>query len=511
MARGVFARKGHQVSKNTSPNLAALLQQGLAFHQQGRLADAQACYAQVLARDAVNPDAWHLLGVVLGAQGNHDAGIRHLLEAIRLQPAFAAAHKHLGYAYYNLGNAQMALGDYAAALAAYQAGLARQPEDGEMLLALAKAHHRHGHAAEALAVLARVLALAPLWADAHNTLGAVREQNGEMAAARAAYRQAVALAPDLTDAQLNLGTAELCLGNFAAGWHGYAYRPQHGGGPDPLACARRALTPGALAGKTVLLYAEQGLGDTLQFARYAPLLAAAGATVGLVVQPPLKTLLAASLPGVSVFTLEDAVPAAAEHLPLLSLPLVFGTTLASIPSPVPYVLPDRATVARWAARLPRPTAGAPRIGVAWSGNPRHENDARRSIPLALFATLMTCIAGVFCGLQTEIGPADRACLASLPNFVDLAPEIGDFVDTAAIIENLDLVITVDTSIAHLAGTLGKPVWLLLPFVPDWRWLLEREDSPWYPGMRLVRQRTAGDWPEVLRRVALALRRDYATG
>jgi tetratricopeptide (TPR) repeat protein len=548
-------------------SVAVLLQEGLACHQQGRFDQAQACYAQVLQAQPDNADAWHLLGVLLGALGQSAQGIEHLQRAIRLRPEFAAAHNHLGNAlragaqwdaaitayrralavrpeypvalnnlacafkatdqlpealaalrravsldpacadaHYNLGNVYIALGDYQAALSAYQAALALRPNDVEILLALAKAWHHLEQSAPALAVLAQVLSLAPSCADAYNTLGAVHEQCGEIVAARDAYQQAVDLEPGRVDAQLSLGAAELRLGHFSAGWRGYAFRPAQSGVPDPLALTRHQVQPGALAGRSALLYAEQGLGDTLQFARFAPLLVDAGVTVGLVVQPPLKALLAASLPTMRVFAQGQALPAADAHWPLMSLPLVLDTTLASIPVPVPYVQAPEGAVRRWARRLPPSNARTLRIGVAWSGNPKHENDRRRSIPLTLFSTLMAGVDALFCVLQTEIRSADRAIVPSLGNLIDLSAEIDDYVDTAAIVANLDLIVTVDTSVAHLAGAMGKAVWVLLPYVPDWRWLLGRQDSPWYPSMRLFRQRTRGDWAEVLQRVAVALQR-----
>lgn len=555
------------MSGNPSFAVEALLKKGLGFHQQGRLEEAKACYAQVLQWQADNADAWHLLGVLIGVLGQAGEGIEHIQRAIRLRPDFAAAHNNLGNAYRacqqwdaaimayrcalaarpdypaalnnlgcalkvqqqlsqavaslrraveldpgyadaycNLGNAYVALGEIEAALAAYHAGLARRPDDAEMLLALGQCYNRQGQVERALAVMTQVLALAPQCADAYYTLGDLRYKLGEVGAARDAFHRAVNLAPHLADAQLNLGLTELCLGNFLAGWRGYAYRPQGNGVPNPLAFAARAVAPDGLAGKFVLLHSEEGLGDTLQFARYAPLLVDAGATVGLVVQPPLKSLLAGSLPTVSVFSKGEPLPTADEHCPLLSLPLVFGTKLESIPTATPYVHAPQAAMSRWANCLGLASAAAPRVGVAWSGNPKHENDLRRSIPLVLFSTLMEGFDGQFFCLQTEVRVSDRAIMPTLNNLLDLSGEIGDFADTASIMSNMDLIVTVDTSIAHLAGAMGKPVWVLLPFVPDWRWLLDREDSPWYPTMRLFRQSTPGGWADVLQRVSEALHR-----
>jgi tetratricopeptide (TPR) repeat protein len=549
------------MSNKNAPKVIGLLQQGLVFHQQGNLPEAQKRYARALKYDAVNPDAWHLLGVLLGARGQAADGIEHLQRAISLRPDFAVAYNNLGNAYracrqsneaisayrkallirpdyaaalnnlgcilkapdqlaeavavlrrvvaldpdyaeafYNLANVYVATGALTEATTAYRRGLALKPDDVEMLLGLAKCLHRQGQKAEAIVVVKQSLVVAPDCADAYNTLGAFQDIEEQ----RATFQKAVDLAPNSAEAHLNLGAVELCLGDFDAGWQNYAYRPPQQGVPDPLAFAQRQVSLPALEGKSVCLYAEQGLGDTLQFSRYALMLAESGSVVSLVVQAPLKPLLEECLPKVRVFAKGEPLPAADEHCPLMSLPLVFGTTLSSIPGPGAYwaAPPDR--VLRWANYLPPADTGKLRIGVAWSGNPLHENDQLRSIPLALFSVLMTRVEAHFFGLQTELRATDKALIPTLANLIDLSCEISDCADTASIMAGLDLIITVDTSVAHLAGAMGKPVWVLLPFAQDWRWLLDRNDSPWYPTMRLFRQTTTCDWLVVLESVIEAL-------
>jgi len=284
----------------------------------------------------------------------------------------------------------------------------------------------------------------------------------------------------------------LSLGDFAAGWPAYEARWQVGW----LATQRRSFAAPrwrgseALAGKTILLHAEQGLGDTLQFVRYAPLLAARGADVVLEVQAPLVRLLS-GLRGVAAVVARQApLPRYDFHCPLLSLPLACGTTLQTIPAEVPYVAPADADVAVWRARLPQ---GRPRIGLAWSGERSHDNDFNRSMRLATLLPLLDLPDVAFVSLQHEVRAEDAALLHGRSDVVQIGPSFQDFADTAAAIAALDAVIAVDTAVAHLAGAMNAPLFLLLPFAADFRWLRERTDSPWYPSARLYRQPRFGEW------------------
>jgi hypothetical protein len=292
----------------------------------------------------------------------------------------------------------------------------------------------------------------------------------------------------------------LLTGNFERGWAEKEYRRKR---PDlfrqdfsqPL-----WLGDAPLEGKTILLHSEQGFGDTIQFCRYVPMVAAAaGARVIFDVEPPLERLMCSSLSDVSEIIFRgDPLPAFDMHCPLLSLPLAFGTRLETIPAASPYLRapagPDREPVFG--------PKGRPRIGVAWSGNPGHGDDHNRSIALEVMLPLFDFDA-TFVSLQKRVRDTDKAALERSP-VVDIMRSLLDFSDTAELISELDLVITVDTSIAHLAGALGKPVWILLPFIPDWRWLLDREDSPWYPTARLFRQSESSEWRGVIMRVRQAM-------
>jgi hypothetical protein len=313
------------------------------------------------------------------------------------------------------------------------------------------------------------------------------------------------LRPEDARTRFNMALLLLRGGDFAAGWRDYECRWETGvPTPSPHAAERPLWCGEAVAeGTAVLLHAEQGFGDTLQLVCYAPLLAARGAAVLLEVQPALKPLLA-GVPGVAgVFARGEALPAFAFHCPMMSLPFAFATRIETIPRPLPLVAPaDR--LAAWASL--GEADGALRVGVAWSGNPEQPNDRGRSMTLALFRRILDVPRCRFHLLQPELRAADEPVFNEVSEVVDFRGRITDFADTAAIISHMDLVITTDTAVAHLAGAMARPVWVLLSYTPDWRWLLGRDDSPWYPTARLFRQERPGDWPGVLARVRAELGR-----
>jgi hypothetical protein len=303
--------------------------------------------------------------------------------------------------------------------------------------------------------------------------------------------------------------ALLFHGDFENGWRSYEWRWKNArrlGIAEPRNFTQPLwLGEEPIAGKRLLLYSEAGLGDTLQFCRYAALCAARGATVLLEVQARLVSLLA-KLEGVSkVIATGDALPAFDYQCPLMSLPLAFKTTLDTIPATPKYLHSDKAKVARWRTLLGE--RSRPRIGLAWSGNPNNTIDLRRSIRLADWVVHLPSEFQYFC-LQNQVREADKATLDSSPFILSFDDDSLDFVNTAALCECMDIVISVDTSLAHLSGALGQRTWVLLPFNPDWRWLLDRNDSPWYPTVKLYRQKAAGDWNEVFARVAADLHREF---
>jgi len=293
------------------------------------------------------------------------------------------------------------------------------------------------------------------------------------------------------------------MGNFEQGWHQYEWRKKR---EEPVA-ARSYPQPlwlgeEDIAGKTLFIYWEQGLGDTIQFCRYAKLAEGRGAKVVVSVQEPLRRLLEGISPTTQIIGQREKPIKFDYHCPLLSMPLAFGTTLETIPSEQRYIWADERLRAQWEARLSAKTK--PRIGVVWSGSTGHTNDHNRSIELAEWRPLLGAEAD-WVSLQKEVRTSDEGILQDIGLTGFFGDDLSDFSDTAALLDLMDLVITVDTSVAHLAGAVGKPVWILLPFNPDWRWLLDRDDSPWYPSARLFRQQRIGDWAGVLDRVRTELR------
>jgi tetratricopeptide (TPR) repeat protein len=441
------------------------LKQALALHQRGAPGDtaaAEATYRDVLAREPDNALAQHFLGVIHYQRGELATALPLLERAVAAQPVEAEFHN-------NLGLALAAADRQADAVAAYRAALSLKPDH----------------------------------AVAWNNLGLALQAQNDVHAAIDAFRHALALTPDFAHARWNLALALLLDVQFAEGWREYDARlalPELGRDRHRFPGPRWDGT--VLAGKTLLVYPEQGLGDALQFARYATLVADTGARCVIRCPDALAPLLA-TIPGVAEVRRDgEALPQYEAHLPLLSLPRVVGTTPDTIPATVPYL--SVSDVKRAAARATLARAGtAPRIGLCWAGNAAHGNDRNRSLPLAAFAALFAVPGIAWFSLQQGKAAAQLAAIPAADHVVPLAADTA-LVDTAALIAELDLIITVDTSIAHLAGALARPAWVLLPFAPDWRWQLGREDSPWYPTLRLVRQPRARDWQSVVARVKARL-------
>ena len=347
---------------------------------------------------------------------------------------------------------------------------------------------------EALRSYERALARDPSHVDAWYNRGNAQRELRRHDEALASYRRALALAPERADIHVNEALTLLRMGKLHEGFSAYEWRR----------CAFQSALPGEpwlgaapIAGKTIFLHAEQGFGDTLQFIRYAPLLTACGARVVAAVPAALKPLIA-GMKDITALTAGDAPPAFDLHCPIMSLPHAFGTEIATIPANVPYLHPLTDRVAHWRRRLP--AAANCRVGLVWAGSAGFEGDRQRSIPFAKLGALTATPDITFVGLQRELPADDVAAVGALPGLIHIGPELRDFADTAAVISLLDLVIGVDTAVVHLAGALAKPVWVMLPFSPDFRWLLDRTDSPWYPTARLFRQSRRGDWANVIARV-----------
>ena len=438
-------------------------------------------------------------------QATSAAAARDFEGAVRLYDRAMAADPTRAETYYKRGNALKDLRRFDAALASYDEAIARKPDYAYAYCNRGFVQHRLGLLTEALASYDQAIALQPADALVHYNRALLLQDGLRWQEALASYDHAVAIDPQFADAQYNRALTQLFLGDFANGWRGYEWRWRNAQRLviGEVRTFEQPLWLGAepIAGRRLLLHCEGGLGDTLQFCRYASGCARLGATVLLEVQPPLIELLA-TLEGVSeCIVAGSALPPFDYHCPLMSLPLAFKTTVETIPAPRRYVRADPARIAEWHARLGSPSR--PRIGLVWSGNPNNALDQRRSIRLAEWIAHLPTELDYFC-VQRQVRPGDAAALDSSAIF-SFDDDLLDFANTAALCECLDLVVSVDTSIAHLSGALGRPTWVPLAFIPDWRWMLGRDDCPWYPTMRLYRQQAAGNWSEVLARVATDLR------
>jgi tetratricopeptide (TPR) repeat protein/enamine deaminase RidA (YjgF/YER057c/UK114 family) len=515
------------------PDVASLLRRGLAAQQAGDLDAAERCYDAAIAHEPAHPDALYLLATVRVAQQRPEAAAALLERALRAKPDFPGALRALGALQRDAGRAGEAfvllrralelrpgspelqadladalfeLGRPEESVGWYRRALETDPNDVGYLVRLGRALRTAGDLDAAAVAYARAFDLAPDEPAIHNNLGNVQFARGDLTAAVASYRRAIALRSDYADAWYNLGMALLTTGDLTAGWEACLWRLRRREALRERAGAPLIPWDGAeMQGKVLLLRAEQGLGDTIQFCRYAPL-AAGRARVVLAVPRSLVSLLS-GLPGVErVVALGDPLPPSDAECPLLNLPHVFGTTLDTIPGPSPYLAADPARVAVWRARL----AGLPglKVGLVWAGNPRLGTtallDRRRSMKLAQLAPLAAVPGVVFISLQKGETAAEARTPPAGMALIDWTAELADFADTAALATALDLVISVDTSVVHLAGALGRPVWLLNRGDSDWRWLLHGETTPWYPTMRIFRQTEWADWEAPVAAVAQAL-------
>jgi len=475
------------------------------LHALKRPQEALADYERALALKPDYPEAWLNCGIALQALGRPGEALDSYAQALAAKPDYAAAFNRQGQTLQALGRMEEALDSYAQAVAA-------QPDYAEAFYNQGIALQAVRRLEEAVASYAQALAIKPDYAAARDSYSSALVDQGialhtrvQLEEALACFTLAAQIKPDLADAHLNEGICRLLMGDLARGWEKYEWRWETKALAADKPSFPRPLWLGQapLRGKTIFLHAEQGLGDVIQFCRYAKLVATQGATVVLGVPPALKALLA-NLEGVSgIIATGEPLREFDYHCPLLSLPLACKTELGNIPAAASYLRADAGLAKRWQARLGGKTL--PRIGLVWAGNPKNPEDLKRSIPLAQFAKLATGPAQ-FISLHKELRPDDQVEVARRPEIAHYGEDLSDFTETAALIANLDLVVAVDAAVAHLAAALGKPVWLLLPSCPDWRWLLDRDDSPWYPTIRLFRQPRLGDWDSVINRVGGELAR-----
>lgn len=457
-------------------------QEALAKQKAGNLTGALLAWRRVLSRDPDHPDAWCNLAVALHGLGRAEEAWQACAEALRLAPGNPAAHTAQG-------NLLAARGDLEAALACYRRALDLAPDDLAATAQMAAALLKLGRAEAALEADRAALALAPERADLRLNLGFTLMRMLRLEEAERELGEALARRPDLALARWNLAYLHLLQGRLREAWPDFGARLEVPQGLDNLRGFREpAWDGGPFPGRTLLVWAEQGLGDTLQFARYLPRVKALGGTVLLQAYGPLRALLE-GLPGADrILGDQDPLPPFDLQAPLMDLPARFGDGLEDLPPPA----------ALRATRPAPPELAGPgrRIGLVWAGSAAHQDDARRSLDPSLLAPL-AALAGIR-WFSLQLGPGPRP---DLPGLVDLAPRLGDLADTAAAVARMDAVISVDTAVAHLAGSLGVRTHLLLPHFPDWRWLLARADSPWYPSLVLHRQPAPGDWRSVIAALA----------
>jgi tetratricopeptide (TPR) repeat protein len=495
----------HEAVRQKPDYAEAHYNRGVLLERTQQPRAALACYDRAIAIYPEFHEAHYNRAGVLKGLKEREAALAGYDRAIAAKGDYAEAYVNRGVVLHDLGRRE-------AALASYDRAISIRPDYAEAYFNRGILFKALKQWDAALASYDQAIALRPGYSAAHCDRAGVLMEVGRLDAALSSYSQAVLIQPDFAEAQYNRSLALLLSGDYENGWLNYEWRWENAArlslNDERTFSQPLWLGEESVAGKRLLLYSEQGLGDALQFCRFARSVADRGATVILEVQAPLASLLA-TVEGVSRVIVEGSPrPEVDYRCPLLSLPLALKTTIDTIPAATPYLRSDAAKVARWRTRLGE--RGRPRIGLTWSGNSKQGNDHNRSIRLAEWIDHLPRELQYFC-LQKEIRPADEEILAANPWISRAEVEFHDFSDTAALCECLDLVISVCTSIAHLSGALGRPTWVLLPFNPDWRWLLDRNDSPWYPTAKLYRQQASGDWKGVFARVAADLRKMVANG
>jgi tetratricopeptide (TPR) repeat protein len=517
------------IRQDPRPDYLASL--GTTLQQQGRYEEAFKVFDKAIQLSPDDAELWKQIGDILVQQERYDQALLSYQHVLRLNPDHPDA-------LYKSGAILDRFGRYEEALADLDRSDKALPNQAPTLQARARTLFKLKRLEESLAEGKRAYRLDPENADTCNNIGAALRLLGRDKEALKWFDKALDIRPNATEflnnkilslydlhrfdevfalyarmtslklnnvmTELNVSLAHLLTGNFKAGWSGYQARLELPSATYPRISLPMWLGAEEIAGKTILIAADEGFGDTIQFVRYMPMLAERGARVLLVVQDALYGLMS-GLSGVTQCVRKSAMstlPAFDLHCPVSSLPLAFGTRLDTIPSTTPYLpAPTNNRVQAWEDRLgPRTRL---RVGLVWSGSPTHTNDHNRSIPLRTLSRILD-VDATFISLQKDPRPNDAAVLQERSDIIDLTADLTDFTETAALVSCLDLVITVDTSTAHLAGALGCPTWILLPYTPDFRWLLDRDDSPWYPSMRLFRQTETRDYESVLDRMRTEL-------
>jgi tetratricopeptide (TPR) repeat protein len=467
---------------------------GTALMESGRVNEAIGQFQEMVRAMPKSAEARCDLAMAYAKAGRMDDSIILMKEAIAMQPELFAAHL-------NLGDILRRAGRIDDALAPAREAVRLRPDVSASHTGLANIYQMLGEFDDAVAEYKEALKIDPKNPDALNNLGLTLLRLCRIDEAIAAFDQAMSLRENFIDARANRALGILLRGDLETGWVEYEWRWKSGGfTTKPMGYTQPQWDGSNIAGKTIVMHSEQGLGDTIQFARYATVVRDMGAKVILQCAPVLMDLLR-TVEGVSE-VLPNTAPTKQPfdvHIPMATLPLVLKTRLDNIPAKTPYISADPARAAQWKEKLDAAAGGQLKVGIAWAGSPLHLNDRARTSGLAEFAPLAEIQDVTFFSMQKGERSKDAKNPPEGMKIVDLTDDIKDFQDTAAMVENLDLVISVDTSVVHLAGALGKPVWVMMAYGPDWRWLLEREDSPWYPTMRIVRQPRVKAWGEAFGR------------
>lgn len=456
---------------------------------------------------ALEPDNAETLSDLAGALLRLDRALEALTaaeRAVQLAPALDAARRNLALARFEVGFLAQEAGDLDAADALYRGALELDPERIEALVNLGNVFRLRYRVADAALCYEAALAKGCALPEVFGNLGVIRQEMGDTAAAISCYDRALAAEPDNPEIRRNRAQALLKIGRFAEGWREFEWRWQ----TAHFSHFRRdwvkpRWTGELLRGETVLVHAEQGFGDSLQFARYLPMAAERGAKVIVECPQPLMSLLTNVRGVTEVFEYGAATPEHDYQIPMMSLPGALATELSNIPADVPYLIPTDAARAKWRKKIA--SGDGRRVGLVWKGSANHQRNDWRSPGLAAFLPLIELEGITWFSLQKDDEAADLAGMGLAGRITALGADLEDFSDTAAAIECLDLVISPDTAVAHLAGALARPVWLILPFASEWRWLEQRSDSPWYPTMRLFRQAAYGDWASAVQAMAMVLK------
>jgi Flp pilus assembly protein TadD len=471
---------------------------GNVLKDRGRLDEAIVSYRNAVALDPGHAESHNNLGNALNEMGQFDEAIAEYRQAIAIRPAYAKAHNNLGATLHSRGQPEEAV-------AACQCAIALQPNYFEAHCNLGAALFSAARVEEAISEYQQALTLRPDSAEALSNLGAALCSEKRLDEGIAAYRRAIISQPEFAEAHHNLALALLLSGQFPEGRREYEWRWRWKGFTSP----RRPFTPPAWDGsplerRTVLVHAEQGFGDAIQFARYLPMLAGRAKHVIFECPPELARLMQRVAGSdrstvISRAALDNTeLPPFDVHVPLMSLPLHLGLPEPAALPPPPYITLEEDVLEPWRHRLE--PGNRLKVGLAWACAPEKPSDRKRSIPLRSLAPLLQSGAAIY---SVQPGEASKQNWPG-SELIDLTGHIADFLDTAGLISQLDLVISVDTAVAHLAGALNKPAWVMVPYSPDWRWQLDREDSPWYPSLKIFRQTRRGEWDDVVTRIAQAL-------